>query len=181
MGGYYAVNQAIRAPGRIASVTFFDWIMVTTTYRVKVMLGILLLLLGRSKWLWRRTLRWWSGNVVEPLELEIAMAGISTYRAKLPPVPRLSEDQIRSIRLPVLAIFASRSILHDGALATECARNWLRYGEAELWPESGHYIADPDRFNQRVLDFVGLHTGAVKGVLTFLQDHPPRRSLVFSV
>jgi pimeloyl-ACP methyl ester carboxylesterase len=162
MGGYYAVNQAIRAPGRLITVTCLDPVMVTSAYRVRVMLGILLVLLVRSKWLWRRTLRWWTGNAaIDPLELEIAMAGIAAYRAKLPPVLRFSEEQIRSIGRPVLAIFAGRSVLHDAALAADRARTWLRDGEVELW-DMGHSIEDPDRFSRRVLDFVQQHTGAVR-------------------
>jgi pimeloyl-ACP methyl ester carboxylesterase len=160
MGGYYAANQAVRAPGRLISVTILDSIMVTSTYRVRIMLGILLVLLLRSKWLWRRTLRRWTGSAVDLPELDIAMAGIANYRAKLPPVLRLSEEQIRSIDVPVLTVFAGRSVLHDAALAAERARSWLRNGEVELW-DMGHFIDDPDRFNQRILQFVGQHTGAV--------------------
>jgi pimeloyl-ACP methyl ester carboxylesterase len=155
MGGYYAMNQAIRSPGGLASVTFVDSVMVTSTYRMTIMVGILVVLLMRSKWLWRRTLRWWTGNAGEPPEFEIIMAGITSYRAKLPPVLRFSEEQIRSIKLPVLAVFAGRSTIHNAASAAERARTWLSNGEVVVWADSGHTIADPDRLTQLVLNFVG--------------------------
>ncbi len=84
------------------------------------------------------------------------MTGIETYKAKLPPALRPSANEIRSIKLPVLAIFARKSVVHNAAKGAERARNWLRKAEVELW-DMPHDLTEPGRFTQRVLDFVAVH------------------------
>ncbi|MEV4314152.1 alpha/beta fold hydrolase [Actinocrispum sp. NPDC049592] len=153
-GGYSAANQAFRAPQRLATVTLFDATLVVTQFRPIVLLSVVLLMTVRSKWLWRQVLKLWMGSAEVP---EIIMTGIETYKAKLPPALRPGENEIRSIKLPVLAIFASRSVVHNAAKGAERARNWLRNGEVELW-DMPHDLTDPDRFTQRVLDFVAVHS-----------------------
>lgn len=153
-GGYYAANQAFRAPRRLATVTLLDATLVVTQFRPMVLLSVLLVMTLRSKWLWRRVLKLWTGSSDVP---EIIMTGIETYKVKLPPAPKPGENQIRSIKLPVLAIFAAASVVHNAAKGAERARNWLRNGEVELW-DMPHDLTDPDRFTRRVLDFVAAHS-----------------------
>ena len=57
------------------------------------------------------------------------------------PMPKLfTDDQLRSLDIPVLALIAGRSVIHDAARAAERARNLLPRGQVELWPDASHAI-----------------------------------------
>jgi pimeloyl-ACP methyl ester carboxylesterase len=51
-----------------------------------------------------------------------------------------TDDQLRSLDLPVLALIAGRSVMHDAARAAARARNLLPRGQVELWPGASHAI-----------------------------------------
>lgn len=60
--------------------------------------------------------------------------------------------------MPVLALFGGLSVVHDARAAAYRAAELLPRAEVEMWPESGHYLAqrteDLVRVNERVLEFV---------------------------
>ena len=57
------------------------------------------------------------------------------------PIPKLfTDDQLRSLRVPVLVLVAGRSVMLDAARAAARARNLLPRGQVELWPEASHAI-----------------------------------------
>ena len=57
------------------------------------------------------------------------------------PMPKLfTDDQLLSLDIPVLALIAGRSVMHDAARAAARARNLLPRGQVELWAEASHAI-----------------------------------------
>jgi pimeloyl-ACP methyl ester carboxylesterase len=56
-------------------------------------------------------------------------------------MPRLfTDDQMRSLDIPVLALIAGRSVMLDAARATARARNLLPRAQIELWADASHAI-----------------------------------------
>jgi pimeloyl-ACP methyl ester carboxylesterase len=56
-------------------------------------------------------------------------------------MPRLfSDDQLRSLDIPVLALIAGRSVMLDAARAAARARNVLPRRQVELWAGASHAI-----------------------------------------
>ena len=52
----------------------------------------------------------------------------------------ITDEQMRSLDLPVLALIAGRSVLLDPARAVARARRLLPRGQVELWPDASHAI-----------------------------------------
>ena len=112
-GGWVAMTQAIRAPGRVASITLLDPAGLTR--------------LDARFWLWfsisglasltpmplRRRLARWLGSpaMLEPELMALMWAGIRGYRmeAKFPAI--LTDDELRAIGVPALLITGARSAL----------------------------------------------------------------------
>lgn len=62
------------------------------------------------------------------------------------------------MRVPVLAMFGARSVVHDPILAANRLRALLPHADVETLPDAGHYLFlrqdDRDRIIERVLEFV---------------------------
>ncbi|QIS15429.1 alpha/beta fold hydrolase [Nocardia arthritidis] len=71
------------------------------------------------------------------------------------PVPvRPTEAQLAEIKIPVLAIMAGRSIVHDAERAAATART-IPGARVELWPEASHAINGefPERIAECFAEF----------------------------
>ncbi|WP_149260319.1 alpha/beta fold hydrolase [Actinomadura sp. K4S16] len=159
MGGWTACNLAVRRPQRVASATLLD--PINTLARMP--LGLILrtvptLIPGLSRWATPRFLRYIDGQGTDPLAepvgrvIDAAMRG---YRKATPQPALFKDDSLRSLPMPVLAVVAGRSVIHDPATAQERARRLIPHVQAELWPEATHAISGQcaDRVNERVLQF----------------------------
>lgn len=154
-GGYYAMWQAIHAPARLASVTILDATQVTSRFAAKVLwLGLFATVVDRESH-WRRFLRWSAGaDVLDRPDARLILAGIRSFRARLPPSGRIPADALATVALPVLAVFAGRSTVHDAARATARFRELLPHARVELWPETGHLVWLEERDRVRIVTAV---------------------------
>lgn len=158
-GGWHAFNQAIHAPSRIASISMLDATTVTAKFSWPVIwYGAVTAILNQD-WMWRRFLRWSAGeDILGRPDAQLILAGIRTYRARVPFQVCPSDDDIRSVRVPVLAMFGARSVAHDPILAANRLRALLPHADVETLPDAGHYLFlrpdDRDRIIERVLEFV---------------------------
>ncbi|WP_297541296.1 alpha/beta hydrolase [Amycolatopsis sp.] len=158
-GGWHAFNQAIHAPGRVASISVLDPTTVTAAFSRSVLwYGALTAILNRD-WVWRRFLCWSAGeDIMDRPDARLVLAGIRTYRARVPFQVCPCDDDIRSVRVPVLALFGARSVVHDPIAAADRLRTLLPRADVETLPDAGHYLflrpEDRDRIIDRVLTFV---------------------------
>lgn len=65
-----------------------------------------------------------------------------------------SDDDIRSVRVPVLAMFGGRSVVHDPVVAADRLRDLLPHTDVETLPDAGHHIFLRPGDRDRVLEFV---------------------------
>jgi hypothetical protein len=91
----------------------------------------------------RRVLRWIAGGADADdsvPEAALIAAGSSDFvlRSAMPKL--FTDDQLRSLDIPVLAFIAGRSVIHDAKRAAARARNLLPDGKVEYWADASHAI-----------------------------------------
>lgn len=144
IGGWTATNCAVRRPGRVTTLTLLDPAMTFARIPVKTALvSVGLLAPGVPEAFRRRVLRWIAGGAdVDDSVPEAALiaAGSSDFvlRSAMPKL--FTDDQLRSLDIPVLAFIAGRSVIHDAKRAAARARNLLPDGKVEFWADASHAI-----------------------------------------
>ncbi|WP_448460969.1 alpha/beta fold hydrolase [Mycolicibacterium sp. XJ870] len=144
IGGWTAVNCAVHLPKRVASLTLLDPVFTFARIPVKTMVASIAMLAPGVPEKWRRrVISWISGGAdVDAAEPEAALidAGAKDFVLRTP-MPRLfTDEQLRSLDVPVLALMAGRSVMHDAVAAAARARDLLPRGQVEVWPDASHAI-----------------------------------------
>jgi pimeloyl-ACP methyl ester carboxylesterase len=158
-GGWIAMNQAIRAPERVASLTLLDPAGLTK--------------LDARFWLWlsvsglasltpmplrRRLARWLDSPAMLEQELMTLMwAGSRGYvmEPKFPAV--LTNDELTRITVPVLLVTGARSSLLTPAQARERASH-MPDAEVAIVPGSHGGFNRIDELNDRIAAFIDGHS-----------------------
>ncbi|MGW5704782.1 alpha/beta fold hydrolase [Amycolatopsis japonica] len=159
-GGWLAANLAVRAPERLRSLTVIDPVLtfggLTPGLVVRATLTAIPVV---NRWARPSFLNWISGgaevDATDPVA-RVIDEGMRTYRIALPSPKLFTDEQLRSLRMPVLALIAGRSVIHDPDRAAARARELLPRGQVELWPSATHAIAGESaaEVNTRVLKFL---------------------------
>jgi len=155
IGGWTATNAAVRRPGRAASLTLLDPAMTFAPIPVKAILAsIAMFLPGVPDAVLRRVLSWIAGGaeVDDSLpDAALISAGSTDFMLRTPMPKPFTDDQLRSLDIPVLALIAGRSVMLDAARAAARARNLLPHGQVELWSDASHAINGeyPDEIAER--------------------------------
>ena len=143
IGGWTAVNFAVHRPGRAASLSLLDPVFTFAPVPVKSMVIAAGMFLPLPDSVQRRVFSWISGgaDVDDSLpEAALISAGSTDYVLRKAMPKLFTNDQLRSLAVPVLALIAGRSVMLDAALAAARARNLLPRGQVELWPDASHAI-----------------------------------------
>ena len=158
-GGWSAVNLAVRRPRRVASLTLLDPVLVFGPIPVRTMVAVVPVSLpGAPEWLRRRILRWIAGGAdvddSDPVA-RLVEAGSVDFVLSQPHPTRFTADELRGMDVPLLALLAGRSVIHDARRAAVEAREVLRDGEVELWDDASHAINGefPERIAERACRF----------------------------
>jgi pimeloyl-ACP methyl ester carboxylesterase len=157
-GGWVAMNQAIRAPGRVASITLLDPAGLTKLdARFWWWLNINGLASLTPMPLRRRLGRWLDSPVMLERELMTVMwAGIRGYRMepKFPGI--LTADELRAISVPALLITGARSALITPKQARDRASLMPR-AEVAVVPGSHGGFNRINELNDRIAAFIKAH------------------------
>lgn len=143
IGGWTAVNFAVHRPGRAASLSLLDPVFTFAPVPVKSMVIAAGMFLPLPDSVQRRVFSWISGgaDVDDSLpEAALISAGSTDYVLRKAMPKLFTDDQLRSLDVPVLALIAGRSVMLDAARALARARNLLPRGQVELWPDASHAI-----------------------------------------
>jgi len=154
-GGWVAMNQAVRAPERVASITLLDPAGLTKLdARFWWWLSISGLASLTPMPLRRRLARWLDSPAMLEQELMTVMwAGSRGYRMepKFPGI--LTDDELRAITVPVLLITGARSAMLTPAEAR--ARGGLiPHAEVAIVPGSHGGFNRIDELNDRIAAFI---------------------------
>jgi pimeloyl-ACP methyl ester carboxylesterase len=143
-GGWTATNYAVRRPGRVASLTLLDPVMTFAPIPIRTMLMMIPMgLPGGPEGVRRRVLKWIAGGaeVVDSVPVAALIAsGTKDFALRQPPPTRFTAHQLRVLDVPVLAVIAGRSVIHDAERAAAAARRLLPRGRVELWTDASHAI-----------------------------------------
>lgn len=155
IGGWTAANAAVYRPRRIASLTLLDPVFTFTGIPAKAMLASVALFAPGVPESWRRRVHSWiaGGSDLETADLESALidSGAKDFTLHTPMPELFSDEELRSLDVPVLALIAGRSVMLDPERAVARARELLARGEVELWADASHAINGeyPDEIAQR--------------------------------
>lgn len=158
VGGWLACNQAVRAPERVASVSLIDPVNTLARLPVSMILRTVPTVLPLiSKWGRPWFMRWIDGQGTELAgvpEAEVIDAAMAHFRTALPAPAYFTDDQLRGISVPTLALIAGRSVIHDPRRAYARAA-LIPDVRAEVWPDATHSIAGQfaEKVSERVVRF----------------------------
>ncbi|MEU6857339.1 alpha/beta hydrolase [Glycomyces sp. NPDC046736] len=143
IGGWTAMNLAVHRPEMVASVSLLDPVMVFSDMSGQ---AVLRSIPASVKWFpksWRDGFNSWVANDApvedEPIA-DMIEAGMQSYVLKLGAPQRISESQLESTEIPVLAILAEDSRMHDANAAADVAREALPDATVKVYSGASHAI-----------------------------------------
>jgi len=162
IGGWTAMNLAVRRPDRIATVTTLDAVFVYDGLPLEVVIRSLS---ATVKWLprsWRDSFNSYTagGKPVEHVPVaDMIESGMKNYTMRQPQPHRITEEQLADLPMPVLAIIAGRSVMHDPAKARSTAERALRTRTVAFYPDASHAVNGeyPDRIAGDLRSFLDTH------------------------
>jgi pimeloyl-ACP methyl ester carboxylesterase len=154
-GGWVAMNQAIRAPGRVASITLLDPAGLAKLdarfYRWLAISGLATL---TPMPLRRRLARWLdSPGMLEPELMTLMWAAIRGYRAEPKKPDVLTDDELRAIDVPVLLVTGARSAMLTPAQA-RARGSLMPHAEVAVVPGSHGGFSRIGELNGRIAAFI---------------------------
>ncbi|MBP2384065.1 alpha/beta fold hydrolase [Brachybacterium sacelli] len=159
LGGWTALNLALHHREDVASVSVLDPVVSFGDLPWGTIVrspAAVLPWLPRS---WRDAFTSYVSGGAEVEDLPVARmieAGMGQYRMTAPPPTRISPQRLGELEVPVLAIIAGKSVMHDPAQAARTARAALSDGRVEVLAEASHALNGeyPEEIASLVGDFV---------------------------
>lgn len=74
------------------------------------------------------------------MEARLIDAASRDFVLRMPAPKRITDEQLRSLEVPVLALLAGRSVMLRADRAADRARKTLPHRQIEVWPEASHPI-----------------------------------------
>jgi len=157
-GGWIAMNQAIRAPDRVASITLLDPAGLTKLdARFWFWLSVSGLATLTPMPIRRRLARWLDlSGLLEPELMTLMWAGTRGYHAepKFPGV--LTDDELRAIDVPALLITGARSAMLTPVEA-RARGSVMPHAEVAVVPGNHGGFNRIDEVNDRISAFIEAH------------------------
>lgn len=156
IGGWTAMNAARHTPERIASVSTLDAI---NTYDTIPLGTAVRSIPANVSWLpksWRDSFNSYTAGGYEVEDVPVAEmieSGMKHYRMVQPQPTPFTPEQLGQIDVPVLAIIAGRSVMHDPPTAERTAKEALPEGRVVVFPDASHAVNG--EYPQEVADEIG--------------------------
>ncbi|OZC72336.1 alpha/beta hydrolase [Rhodococcus sp. 06-462-5] len=159
IGGWTAANLALHDSTHLATLTLID---PAQTFADIPWGTAIRALPAAVPWLpksWRDSFNSYTAGGAEVQDVPVAdmiEAGMQGYSLKLPQPTRFAEDRLATLDVPVLAIIAGRSVMHDAQEAVATAERTLPDGTVRLYPDASHAVNGeyPERVRDDIADFV---------------------------
>lgn len=143
IGGWTAANLATHMPDQVATLILIDPVYTFST----IPLGTAIRAIPASvPWLptaWRDSFNSYTagGAPVEDVPLaRMTETAMQAYSIKLPQPTLISEEALGGLRMPVLAILAGESVMHDVDASSEVAERAFLDGTVRLYPDATHAV-----------------------------------------
>lgn len=151
IGGWTAANLVVHRPDApVASLTLLDPVHV---YGDIPLATVVRSIPAAVSWLprgWRDGFASYTAGgapVADEPVADMIEAGMSTYAMRLPQPSTIPAERLAAIRVPVLAIVAGRSVMHDPATSVATAERAFGPGGVRVYPDATHALngEQPDR------------------------------------
>lgn len=160
-GGWIALNQACRSPGRLASVTVVDPPGALGRAQATMLAAMawngMLAKFAKSDEAIHRMLRVLNNGSLpaQPL-LDLCVTGLRGFRGHAPLPRRMSDRDLGAIHTPTSLLVGARSPVNDAARVAERVRHLIPDVQVEIVPDAGHTLPmeQPELFTDCVLRFV---------------------------
>ncbi|KJS63436.1 alpha/beta fold hydrolase [Streptomyces rubellomurinus] len=144
-GGWIALHHQIRHPGRTATLTLVDSAGLADLrpgfYRWLVLGGMAAMAPRRLR---HRLARRLGNSALLDDELMTLLRASTGFRRRLPLATTLTDDELRAVSAPVLALLGERSALHDAPSTAERLHRLLPAAEIHTVPGAGHSLTTDD-------------------------------------
>ncbi|MGW5385092.1 alpha/beta fold hydrolase [Nocardia sp. NPDC003963] len=143
IGGWTAANLAVHAPEKVASLILIEPVQTFAGLSTELMVRSLPASVSWFPKSWRDSFNSWTAGGAPVEDVPVARmieAGMSSYTMRQPQPSRIGTEQLRALEIPVLAIIAGDSPMHDSAAAARTARENLRHGTVHVYPGASHAI-----------------------------------------
>ena len=160
IGGWTAMNLARYYPKNIASVSLLDPVFVFAPISLKMIIASIPASVSFvPKFIREKMLRFIAGGVKadesEPIA-KLIESGMRNYKLKLPSPDQFSDEDLIKIELPIFALMAENSTMHNSKKAVEKGRNFVGNIKIKNCPNASHAINGeyPEMINEKILEFV---------------------------
>jgi pimeloyl-ACP methyl ester carboxylesterase len=162
-GGWIALRYAVAAPERIHNLALLSpggFLPMVKQFSLRGMLMVFL----PTRFTVNSFMRWagFTDTAAEPV-LDLMYLGVKhfrmpkdTVRADRDAANLISDDELRSLHMPMLLLFGDDEVIYDSAKALERARRLIPHVEGELIPGCRHNMCFSQSriVDARVLDFL---------------------------
>lgn len=163
IGGWTTMNLARYNPERIATASLLDPVFVFAQISIKMILASIPASVPIvPKIIREKMLSYVSGgaeiNDDEPIA-KLIESGMRNYKLKTPAPDLFSKEDLKNINIPVLALMAEKSTMHNSAKAVETGEKYVKDIDIVNWKNASHAINGEfsNEVNARILDFVEKH------------------------
>ncbi|MFZ4266233.1 alpha/beta fold hydrolase [Streptomyces arboris] len=168
IGGWTAANLALHQPARIETLTLIDPVYVFDDMPWRTIARSLPASLSWLPKSWRDSFNSYTAGGAPVEDVPVAHmieAGMKHYSLKLPQPVRISEDRLATLDMPVLAILAGRSVMHDVQTAAGTAERALPVGAVHTYKNASHAISGeyPERIAKDIAAFTAAHRATTSG------------------
>ena len=143
IGGWSAANLATHTTEHLAAVTLLDAPLVFDDLPLGTVLRTIPVAFPWAPRAWRDSFNSYTagGAPVEDVPVSrMIEAGTQHYRLRLPAPARIDEARVSQIDVPVLAIIAGDSVMHDPAVTADTAIRVLGAESVRVYDDASHAI-----------------------------------------
>ena len=143
LGGFVALDTAVHRPARVASLVLFDPVGIAPLNILKFLLWGLPILFGSL--MPTRIRRWIGVRFRMPLLedkriMRMLLHGQLHHPPRFPPFTPFTDDELRSIGLPVVVVAGDKSEMLDHRITIERARTLIPTVETHVVADAGHAL-----------------------------------------
>lgn len=153
-GGWITLNQAVHSPQFLQSITLLDPARALAGISYRAWPFMLWASIFGPDSIRRAFIRWTGvGSLPEKIQTELVISAMRDYKMQRIPPQYVSDDELRSVKVPTLLLLGEKSPMHNSQRAAARAKNLLRDVEVEMIPKVGHQLP-ADVVNDRILKFI---------------------------
>lgn len=159
LGGWLAMNLAVHEADAASRIIVLDPVLTFADLSFDAIVRSIPASVPWTPRSWRDDFASWTANdapVEDEPVAEMIEAGMQHYALGAPGPTRFSDEQLAGVRMPVLAIMAGQSRMHDSASAADNAEAVLAHGAVRTYDDASHAVngEEPDRIAQDVDEFL---------------------------